>query len=219
MPRLLFSAIFTFASIVSLTAAELRIATFKADATPPLGSPLCNGAVKPVKEIVTPLTARGVVLLGAGDPIVLCAFDWVGIGNEGHDAYRETLAKAAGTSMDRVTVHTLHQHDAPGSDLATERLLAEHGLGGKFSNAELDREVMQRLTAAVQDSLPKAQTVTQIGLGAGKVEHVASNRRILGPLGKVILQRQSSGGKNPAAREAPEGTIDPLVRLISFWNG
>ncbi|MEZ5385542.1 MAG: hypothetical protein R3F13_08505 [Prosthecobacter sp.] len=219
MPRLLFSAIFTFASIVSLTAAELRIATFKADATPPLGSPLCNGAVKPVKEIVTPLTARGVVLLGAGDPIVLCAFDWVGIGNEGHDAYRETLAKAAGTSMDRVTVHTLHQHDAPGSDLATERLLAEHGLGGKFSNAALDREVMQRLTAAVEDSLPKAQTVTQIGLGSGKVEHVASNRRILGPLGKVILQRQSSGGKNPAAREAPEGTIDPLVRLISFWNG
>ncbi|MCB1275702.1 hypothetical protein [Prosthecobacter sp.] len=200
-------------------AAELRITTFKVDATPPPGSPLCNGAVKPVKEIVTPLTARGVVLLGAGEPIVLCAFDWVGIGNEGHDAYRETLAKAAGTSMDRVTVHTLHQHDAPGSDLATERLLAEHGLGGKFSNPSLDREVMQRLTAAVQDSLPKAQTVTEIGLGSGKVEHVASNRRILGPLGKVIFQRQSSGGKNPAAREAPEGTIDPLVRLISFWNG
>ena len=25
-------------------------------------------------------------------------------------------------------------------------------------------------------------------------------------------------GRNPAAREAPEGTIDPLVRLIAFWN-
>jgi hypothetical protein len=78
---------------------------------------------------------------------------------------------------------------------------------------------MQRLAVAVKQSLSKAQTITQIGLGAGKVEQVASNRRILGPLGKVILQRQSSGGKNPAAREAPEGTIDPLVRLISFWNG
>lgn len=202
-----------------LKAGDLQISTFQLDATPPLGSPLCNGAVKPVKEIVTPLTARGVVLQGAGDPIVLCAFDWVGIGNQGHDAFRAALAEGAGTSVDRVTVHTLHQHDAPGSDAGTESLLEEHGLGGKFSNAEFDREVMQRLAFAVKDSLSKAQTITQIGLGAGKVEQVASNRRILGPLGKIILQRQSAGGKNPAAREAPEGTIDPLVRLISFWNG
>ncbi|MBI3464017.1 MAG: sulfatase-like hydrolase/transferase, partial [Planctomycetes bacterium] len=39
----------------------LRIATFQTDATPPLGSPLCFGLVKPALEIVTPLTARGVV--------------------------------------------------------------------------------------------------------------------------------------------------------------
>ncbi len=211
--------VFVTLAVSALRAGELKISAFQVDATPPIGSPLCNGAVKPVKEIVTPLTARGVVLLGAGDPIVLCAFDWVGIGNGSHDAFRETLAKAAGTSMDRVTVHTLHQHDAPGSDLATESLLQEHGLGGRFSNAEFDRSVMQRLAAAVKESHSKAQAVTQIGLGAGNVEQVASNRRILGPLGKVILQRQSSGGKNPAAREAPEGTIDPQVRLISFWNG
>ena len=217
MIRFLIAAMVCAASLLS--AAELRITTFHIDATPPLGSPLCNGAVKPVKEVVTPLTARGLVLLGAGEPIVLCAFDWVGIGNGGHDAFRAALAEGAGTSVERVTVHTLHQHDAPGSDFATESLLSEHGLGGKFSNAEFDRMVMRRLATAVKESLSKAQTITQIGLGAGKVEQVASNRRILGPLGKVILQRQSSGGKNPAAREAPEGTIDPLVRLISFWNG
>lgn len=217
MIRFLVAAVVCASSL--LQAADLRISTFNVDATPPLGSPLCNGAVKPVKEVVTPLTARGVVLLGAGEPIVLCAFDWVGIGNGGHDAFRSALAEGAGTSVERVTVHTLHQHDAPGSDFATESLLGEHGLGGKFSNAEFDRQVMRRLGTAVKESLHKAQTITQIGLGAGKVEQVASNRRILGPLGKVILQRQSSGGKNPAAREAPEGTIDPLVRLISFWNG
>jgi hypothetical protein len=206
------------AACVSMHAAELRISTFHVDATPPIGSPLCNGAVKPVKEIVTPLTARGVVLLGAGEPVVLCAFDWVGIANESHDAFRAAVAEAAGTSAERVTIHTLHQHDAPGSDFATERLLAEHGLPGLYSNAAFDREVMQRLATAVKESLSKAQTVTHIGLGAGKVEKVASNRRILGSEGRVILQRQSAGGKNPAAREAPEGTVDPLVRLITFWN-
>jgi hypothetical protein len=197
--------------------AQLRLATFQADATPPLGSPLCNGNVKPAKEIITPLTARGVVLLGAGEPIVLCAFDWVGIANESHAAFRAALAEAVGTSVDRVTVHTLHQHDAPGSDFAAERLLAEQGLAGLYSNAEFDRQVLERLAAAAKDALWRSQPISHIGLGQGKVEKVASNRRILGPAGKVVIQRQSAS-RNPAAQQAPEGTIDPFVRLIAFWN-
>lgn len=196
----------------------LRVATFQADVTPPLGSPLCNGGVKPVMEIVTPLTARGIVLLGAGEPIVLCAVDWVGIANESHDVFRQALAEAAGTNVERTTLHTLHQHDAPGSDFATERLLAEHGLPGLYSNPDFDAQSMTRIAAAVRKSIEAAQPVTHIGLGVGKVDKVASNRRILGPDGRVALQRQSSGGKNPAARAAPEGTIDPLVRLLTFWN-
>lgn len=196
----------------------LEVATFQADVTPPLGSPLCNGGVKPAMEIVTPLTARGIVLLGAGKPIVLCAVDWVGIANESHDAFRGALAEAAGTSVERVTLHTLHQHDAPGSDFATERLLVQHELGGLYSNADFDMDSMKRITTAVKASLGRSQPVTHVGLASGKVEKVASNRRILGPDGRVALQRQSSGGRNPAARAAPEGTIDPLVRLLTFWN-
>lgn len=205
--------------ITAAAAAPLRVATFAIEATPPAGSPLCNGSVAPVKQVVTPLMAKGVVLLGAGDPVVLCAFDWVGIGNESSDAFRAALADAVGTKLDRVVVHTLHQHDAPGSDFATERLLAEQGLAGRFSNAEFDRGVMARLAAAAKESLGRAVEATHLGLGQGRVERVASNRRILGPDGKVALQRQSSGGKNPAARDAPEGTIDPELRLVSFWNG
>ncbi|MCA9013311.1 MAG: FAD-dependent oxidoreductase, partial [Planctomycetaceae bacterium] len=196
----------------------LKVAAFQVDVTPPLGSPLCNGAVKPAMEIVTPLTARGIVLLGADQPIVLCAFDWVGIANESHDRFREALAEAVGTTTERVALHTLHQHDAPGSDFATERLLAEHGLERRYSNADFDADVMRRIAEAAKTALGTARPVTHIGLGTGRVEQVASNRRILGPDGKVVLQRQSSGGRNPAAREAPEGTIDPLVRLITFWH-
>jgi hypothetical protein len=77
---------------------------------------------------------------------------------------------------------------------------------------------MARVASAVRNSLETAQPVTHVGLGTGKVDKVASNRRILGPDGRVALQRQSSGGRNPAARAAPEGTIDPLVRLLTFWN-
>src|SRR5262245_45390398 len=76
-------------------AEPLRIATFNVDATPPLGTPLCDALCKPAAEIVDPLFARGVVLLGSGEPIVLCALDWVGIGNGGYDTWREALATAA----------------------------------------------------------------------------------------------------------------------------
>jgi hypothetical protein len=198
----------------------LRVASFQADATPPLGAALCNGAVPPAKEIVTPLSARGVILLGADRPVVLCTFDWVGIANESHQVFREELARAVGTTPERVALHTLHQHDAPGSDFATERLLTEHGLGGLYSNPEFDRDVIRRLAAAAGEALAKAQPVTHVGLGSGVVEKVASNRRILDPLTQlVVLQRQSAGGRNPAAREAPEGTIDPQARIVAFWNG
>ena len=111
----------------SAAAKPLAVCTFQCDATPPLGSPLCGSAVPPAKAIVDPLSIRGLVLLGDETPIVLCAVDWVGIGNGGYDAFREALAKAAGTSVDRVAVHTLHQHDAPTCDFDAEALLASRG--------------------------------------------------------------------------------------------
>ena len=75
----------------------LRIATFQADVTPPVGSPLSYGFVRPVERIVDPLSARGVILLTEEKPIVLCVVDWVAISNGAHDAWREALAGAVGT--------------------------------------------------------------------------------------------------------------------------
>ena len=215
----IFSLLSGFAASAATAESSLRIATFQVDATPPLGSPLCNGNVTPAMQIVSPLTARGVILLTADKPIVLCAVDWVGIGNESYDAFRAAIAKATGTTADRVALHTLHQHDAPGSDLATERLLTGQGLAKQFSNPDLDAQVMQRLAGATREALSKGQKVTHLGFGSAKVEKVASNRRILGSDGRVAIQRQSSGGRSPKAAAAPEGVIDPLVRLVSFWQG
>jgi len=208
-----------FLSLCTVAAAEnkLRLTTFQADVTPPLGSPLCNGNVKPVMKIVTPLTARGVILLGAGKPIVLCAFDWVGIANESHDKFCEAIAKAANTDIERVTVHTLHQHDAPGSDFATERLLAKEGLDRRYSNANFDTDMMERVAKVVKNSLMQTQQVTHVSYGKGRVEKVASNRRILGPNGKVAIVRLSRS-RDAKAQAAPEGTIDPYIWMLAFWN-
>lgn len=195
----------------------LRIATFKADVTPPLGSPLCDALCPPAKEVVDPLTARGVVLTGSDMPIVLCAIDWVGIGNGGYDAWRQSLAKAAGTSPHRVAVHCLHQHDAPGCDFEAEALLAAEGLSGAEFHVAFAHQAIDRTAAAVREALEKLQPISHIGLGAGRVEQVASNRRILGPDGKVQYVRYSSC-RDETIRAAPEGVIDPDCRLLSFWR-
>lgn len=196
----------------------LRLASFEADVTPALGSPLCHGNVTAAKEIGTPLLARGIVLLGAGEPIVLCALDWVALANESHERVRGVIAKAVGTGTERVAVHTVHQHDAPGSDLATETLLVEQGLGGHFSNPAQDEAMFARVAAAAKLALAGAQVVTHLGVGKAEVEKVASNRRVLGADGKVAFTRMSAS-RHPEAATAPEGTIDPLVRLVSFWQG
>jgi hypothetical protein len=198
---------------------ELRVGTFEVDVTPPVGTPLCDGLVPPMTGINDPLSARGVVLLADDQkPVVLVAVDWVGIGNEGHDAWRDTIAKACNTSIDRVCVHTLHQHDAPGCDFLAEKIAAEVGLSGQEFNVEFAREAIGRVATAAGEAVGKAVEVTHVGRGMGRVEKIASNRRILGPDGKVQYERMSSC-KDAKVRDMPEGTIDPFVRLVSFWHG
>jgi hypothetical protein len=79
----------------------VKVATFDVDATPPLGSAMAYDPVKRLDELT--LRCRGIVILGAGKPIILCAVDWIGIANEGHDQFRETLAHAAGTTRPAAT--------------------------------------------------------------------------------------------------------------------
>jgi endothelin-converting enzyme/putative endopeptidase len=206
-------------ALPALFAAEpLAISTFSVDATPPLGAPLEMGACKPALEIVDRLSARGIVIRNAGAPIVLVAVDWVGIGNGGQQEWRDALAAAAGTTPDRVAVHTLHQHDAPGFDTTAQRVLEPVGMGGHLFDLKAGRDTIQRAADALRRAMNDSRRVTHIGMGRARVEQVASNRRVLGPDGKVKYVRYSSC-KDPKVRAEPEGTIDPWVRLISFWDG
>jgi hypothetical protein len=198
----------------SAVAADLQIAFFETDATPPVGSPL---AYKEMERAAAPLSCRGVVLTGNGLPVVLCAIDWIGIANDGYEAWRAGLAEAAGTIPERVSVHTLHQHDAPVCDFSANDLLAEHGLGGVMFDPLFARETIHRAAESLRASMDHLQTVTHIGTGQAKVEKVASNRRILGADGKVAHVRWTAT-TDPAVAAAPAGTIDPYVKLISFWG-
>lgn len=208
-------ALLASARVMQAQDSGLRLATFDVDATPPVGS---NMAYDPViKSWDLGLRARGIILLGSGDPIVLCAVDWIGIGNEGYDLFRGTLAEAAGTQPSRVALHTLHQHDAPDCDFSAEKILKSAGLDAMSYEGGFAREVLTRLKAAIPAAITRAQPVVELGLGEARVEQVASNRRILGPDGKVRATRYTAC-KDPALQAEPEGTIDPVLSMVSFWG-
>ena len=193
---------------------KLRLATFSVDATPPIGTPLTYDEMTWLDQ---PLSCRGVVLLGDELPIVLCAVDWIGIANEGQDAFKEAFAEAAGTIPERVAVHTLHQHDAPICDLTANRILAEHGYNGILADPVFIRKTIARAAEAIQVAVENPIEVTHIGASKAAVEKVASNRRIIGDDGKVAYTRYTTC-RDPKIRAMPVGIVDADVRVVGFWN-
>ncbi|HRP32826.1 MAG TPA: hypothetical protein PKV73_13090 [Agriterribacter sp.] len=203
-----------FANSGAKAQSSFRVGTFNVNVTPPIGSPV---AYADARSIMDSLSARGVVILTGDKPIVLCAVDWIGIANEGLEEWQKKLADAAHTTVDRVSVHALHQHDGVHCDFTMAKVLDEYGMGEKYFDTAFLHHTIQRVadgvTAAIQNTVP----VTHIGFGQAMVEKVASNRRILGDDGKVSIIRWSAM-TDPVAISAPEGLIDPWLKCVSFWN-
>ena len=131
---------------------QVQIATFDLDVTPPVGTMMAYDRVVRTEELG--LRCRGIVIMGSDKPIVLCAVDWIGIGNASHDAFRDRIAKAAGTVRERVAVHTLHQHDAPRSDFSAERLLHQVGVTDVgLHEGAFTRDVLDRLETVIRTSI------------------------------------------------------------------
>jgi hypothetical protein len=194
---------------------ELRVGYFQVDATPPLGSPM---AYDPCTGVTDPLSLRGVVILGSGKPVVLAAIDWLGVANDAHDDFCERLAQSLGTDKERVSLHALHQHDAPRYDIESMRLLEQAG----STKMSYDRMLWQRVVSdcieAVKNAAEKATVADHVGYSEAEVKEVASNRRLLDTAGKVVVTRFTATA-DASVRAMPVGTIDPKLRMISFWNG
>ena len=193
-----------------------RVGTFQVDATPPVGSIL---AYQVMEGKTSTLWAKGIVLLGDEKPIVLVAVDWLGVGGDGHTRFRETIAKSVGTTVDRVAVHTLHQHDAPRFDLSTESNLGKIGLPGKTFNVAFGLSVIHQCAAKAKKAMETAEVVTHVGLGRGWVDKVASNRRIISKDGKRVIHTRWTTTRDAKVRAFPVGIIDPYVKAVSFYQG
>ncbi|MCL4852947.1 MAG: hypothetical protein KJZ78_16435 [Bryobacteraceae bacterium] len=207
---------FKSAAVLAAPRAEqFQLATFQSDITPSIGGPLFNNVT--ARKIVDPLQAHGVVLLGGGRPIVIAVLDWCEIRNDAYNLWRDVIAEAARTSRERVLLTCVHQHDAPYVDTEAQRLFEAAKAPGRICDPGFNEHCARKVAAALQASLNSARRVTHIGTGQAKVERVASNRRYVKPDGGVSFGR-TSATKDPALRALPEGTIDPWLKTISFWE-
>src|SRR5262245_54355007 len=195
-----------------------RLATFAADITPPLRHPLIGGLRQPAKTIKDRLSARGVVLVGAPKPLVICGLDWCELRNDAYDRFRDALATATATDRQRVLLTCLHQHDAPYFDLTAQKLLAAAGYPQLMFDPAFFDQAVADTAAAAKLALTRPRPVTHVGVGQAVVEKVACNRRVVGADGKPRFNRYSSA-RDPAVRDAPEGLIDPELKTLSFFSG
>ena len=178
----------------------MRLAVFRCDATPPLGSKIYDGAFSTVEH---QLSAKGVVLDDGRARYVLCALDWRWLRGPENRLFRQKLAEAASTDVSHVAVQCVHQHTAPSGDEAEDAFF---------------EELTDRVSAAARRSLRKMCLFDSIGIGQAKVERVASTRRIPTEDGTVRVRYSSTKGR-PELRELPEGYIDPYLKTITFANG
>lgn len=198
---------------------SFRVGVFSADVTIPLGHRCMGILPTKAKVIEDRLEARGFVLLGAEKPLVLLALDWCELRNGAYDQWREALAKAAGTTRERVLVSCLHQHDAPVCDKEAQTYLDQVGLHKEMYDPDFHAKCIEHTVSALKEALEDTQPVTHLGIGEAKVEKVASSRRTVGEDGKPHYNRYSSSGGDPFHSQAPDGLIDPNLKLLSFWNG
>ncbi len=193
----------------------LRVTTFSADVTPPLGSFIYG--LKRLETIEHPLLAKGIVLEDGPRRYVLCSVDYCILSNGTHTLFRRKLAEAAGTDISRVAVQTVHVHTAPLVDDGVTKILKTVKDPLPYYDLKIYDKIADRLAEAAKKSLDRLQPFDCIGTGQAKVERVASSRRIPGADGKMHWRGSST--KSAKLRALPEGRIDPLLKTITLAQG
>lgn len=194
-----------------------RVATFSADVTPPVNGRHPLIWLVPVKEVETPLEARGIIIDNGHARLVLCSVDWCGLCNSSYRLFRDKIARATNTAPEQVMVHTVHQHTAPYTDGDAQRILDKAGVSLAYVDFAFLEEVTAKLAEAAQAALGHLEPFDQVGFGSAVVREVASNRRAWTPEGKLVVRYSSC--KDPALRALPEGLIDPQLRTVTFAKG
>jgi hypothetical protein len=189
----------------------IRLGTLRCDITPPSGYPLCGGNNPPLKEVRDRLYGLGLLLDDGEKRLLLCSLEFTSLSGAPHEELRAALAAGAETTPDLVSVHCMHQHDAP--RVSDEKLTGD----ANSSHREWWPRVVRGLQTAAERARGVLRPVHAVGMGEARVLHCASNRRLVGADGTVWETRWSRG--NSAEVQAwPAGKIDPFLRTVTFWG-
>ena len=199
-------------------AAELRVATFTCDLTPPLGS-LSFPSMKPLENIEHPLLAKGIVLDDGQHRYVLCAVDWCEICNFDLRAILPKGGRRGRNRSDAGRRPFGPSAHGPRDRLRGDRTSLENQGSAAHHDPKLYEQMADRLGEAVKKSLAAFRPFDRIGTGEGRVDRVASTRRVMGKDGKIHPRWSRVTGKDLYLRDEPEGPIDPMLKTITLAHG
>lgn len=193
----------------------LRLASFKTDITPPGGEPIAFGVNRRVDSRIF---VRGLVLQKDSVRAVLAAADIIGLHGSVYRVWRRAIAFAAGCPEKNVLLHCVHQHDSILPPSKTRlRLGAKLNLGPQPSVAYYSR-ILSNIGAAVRQAVRgRWRKVSRIATSERRVAGLASNRRLVGPDGKIFAMRWSMTS-NLELQRKPVGQIDPFLRTVGFLS-
>jgi hypothetical protein len=195
---------------VRILGGMIALGTFRIDGTPPVGSGTGFGVGDATTGVRDPLFLRGFALVGERESCLVVSADWCGVMGSALASLRGALSHGAGVAPERVAIHCVHQHDAPLVDFEVETLLGTRTFPRDWWDA-----LLVTCEKAAREAVAGARPVAEVGRAETRIRGYASNRRILGPDGRVRGMRFSRCSDQSLVAE-PVGTIDPLLRTIAF---
>jgi hypothetical protein len=188
----------------------LKLGTFTVDCTPPIGGKIWFGTDQKATGVRDPLYLRGFVLASDTTRYVLASLDYLGLMNSAYDMLAEALAAAVEIPAEQVIVHCIQQHDTPLLDLELDPILQP-----EIYSRSWWADVTSRCGEAARACLRDLRPVAAVGRSETRLYGYASNRRVLGPDGKIKGSRWSRCN-DESIRNAPVGIIDPMLRTVAF---
>ncbi len=176
------------------------------DITPKIGASIPGGfRPNPSKGVRDPLLAVACVVTDGATPVALVGIDSLFVGKETVKAARERIEKATGIPGANVLVGASHTHS--GGPLV--------GCLGNEADPEYQEQVARAVAAAVESAWKSLQPV-ELGVGTGKEDTIAFNRRFLMRDGREITHPGKPGTKFHDQIVRPSGPVDPDVGVLAF---
>ncbi len=190
---------------VTLTAGFAR-----RDITPAIGGPALYGVTCFIDQIWDPLEVTALVLDDGEERVAIAGCDISEILEHPYREMTAEIGQAIGVRPERVWLNSSHTHSAPYLTTELQQLLDPYGLIAV--DYDYVDQVCRALTEAMREASERAEPAS-LSIGRGRVERVASNRRVKLPDGKTIHRY----ARAPVEwRRLEEGLIDPDATVIRF---